>query len=195
MAHRYPAGVRIAAPLLAALCALALGACGDTVQQKPIPHNALELLIAAPQPVYWLGGSFHGLGIIEATHDPSGAYGISYGNCQQGGQGTCVPPLRIATSPDNSFLPGGEAATRTTSIRGVGATVTQSGRTLVIATGAVVVDIYANSSALARAAAEGMVPINGVGAPEATLPRRLQDTGYGETPLPSQVPTPLHPLE
>ncbi len=25
----------------------------------------------------------------------------------QGGQGYCVPPLRIVTSPDNSFLPGG----------------------------------------------------------------------------------------
>jgi hypothetical protein len=40
-----------------------------------------------------------------------------------------------------------------------------------------------------------MVPINGIGAPEAALPRRLPDSGYGETPLPSQVPSPLHPLE
>ena len=194
MAHRYPAGVRIGAPLLAGLCTLALGACGDTVQQKPIPHNILEGLIAAPQAVYWLGGSFHGLGIIEAAHDPSGAYSVSYGNCLQGGQGTCVPPLRIASSPDNSFLPGGQTPSSTASIRGVDALAHQSGRTLVIATGAVVVDIYANDASLARAAAQAMVPINDVGAPDARLPARLADSGFAATPLPSQVPSPLHPL-
>ncbi len=51
------------------------------------------------------------------------------------------------------------------------------------------VDIYADSPALARAAAETAVPINDVGAPAAPLPAPLPDTGFGEEPLPGQAPT------
>jgi hypothetical protein len=192
--HRYPAGVRLGALTIAGLCALVLAACGDTVQQKPIPHNILEGLLAAPQPVYWLGGSFRGLQITEASHDPGGAYSIEYGNCLQGGQGTCVPPLRIISSPDNSFLPGGGAPASRASIRGARAVLAQGGRTLVIPTADVVVDIYATDRTLASAAAETMVPINAVGVPGSPLPAALPDSGFGEAPLPSQVPSPVHPL-
>jgi hypothetical protein len=190
----YPAGVRLGALTIAGLCALVLGACGDTVQQKPIPHNILEGLIAAAHPVYWLGGSFRGLQIVEASHDPGGAYSIEYGNCRQGGQGTCVPPLRIITSPDNSFLPRGSGAAGRASIRGAAAVSAQSGRTLVVPTADVVVDIYATDRTLASAAAEAMVPINAVGVPGGPLPAALPDSGFGEAPLPSQVPSPVHPL-
>jgi hypothetical protein len=186
--------VRIGALTLAGLCALVLGACSDTVQQKPIPHNILEGLIAAPAAVYWLGATFEDLPIIEAANDPGGAHSIEYGPCLQGGQGACMPPLRIITSPDNSFLPGGQSAARAASIRGVPARLSQGGRTITIATGAVVVDIYAINERLARAAAETMVPINDVGRPAAPLPARLPDSGFGATPLPSQTPSPLHRL-
>lgn len=196
--HRYAAGVpvRLRALSIAGLCTVVvvLAGCGDTIQQKPIPHNILEGLIAAPQPVYWLGGSFRGLQIIEASHDPGGAYSIEYGNCLQGGQGTCVPPLRIVSSPDNSFRPGGGAPSSRIVIRGAGAVLAQSGRTIVLPTASVVVDVYASSGSLARAAAEAMVPINAPGSPGAPLPVALPDSGFGETPLPSQVPSPLHPL-
>lgn len=179
---------------LAAICALVLGACADTVQQKPIPHNILEGLIVAPHAVYWLGARFHGLPLTEAVRDPSGAYSVEYGNCVEGGQGTCVPPLRVVSSPDNSFVPGAGASTRAATVRSLAASVAQGGRTIVLATGAVVVGIYADKPALAAAAAQTMVPIDEPGTPESPLPAALPDTGFDRLPLPSQVPSPLRPV-
>ncbi len=179
----------------AALCALALSSCANTVQDQPIPHNILEGLIEAPFPVYWLGGSFRGMAISEATHDPGGSYSIQYGNCLVGGQGECVPPLRVVTSPDNSFLPGGSTPGASTRIRGVGARVAQAHTTIMLIAGSVVVDIYAVDARTAAAAAHTIVPINVPGAPEAPLPAALPDTGFNDMPLPTQVPLPLHPLD
>jgi hypothetical protein len=179
---------------LCALFALALSACGDTIQAKPIPHNILEQMVISPFPVYWAGGTLERLALTDATHDPGGAYSVQYGNCLQGGQGTCVPPVRIVTSPDNSFLPGASAPRSTTLVRGVPALVSRGGRTIVIATGGVVLDIYASTPRLARAAARAVIPINAPGSPEAPLPPPLPDSGFAEKPLPSQTPSRLGPL-
>ncbi|MCW3069554.1 MAG: hypothetical protein JWL67_2179 [Solirubrobacterales bacterium] len=184
--------MRLGALSIAALCAVSLGACGDTLQDKPIPHNVLESLIVAPVPVYWLGASFQGLAVTDAVHDPSGAFTVQYGDCIEGGQATCVPPLRVVTSPDNSFLAVGSAARRITSLRSVSAVVARGGRTVEIPTGGVVVGIYAKDPRLSGAAAKTVVPINRVGSPEAPLPPPMPDTGFGRTPLPSQVPSPVH---
>ena len=186
--------MRLAALPLAVLLCLAVGACGDTVQDQPVSHSVLEGVIVNQFPVYWLGGSFRHLAITEVSHDPSGGFSVQYGDCLEGGQGTCVPPLRVVTSGDNSFLPGGTGPRRIALIRGVPALVAQGGRTVVIPTGGVVVDIYANEPSLARAAAQTVVPINDPGAPDAPLPRALPDTGYGSTPLSSQEPPPLRPV-
>jgi hypothetical protein len=186
--------VRLLALALCGLCAAALGACGDTLQAKPIPHNILESMIISPFPVYWAGGSFQGLSITDIAHDPSSAYSVQYGNCLEGGQGTCVAPLRIVTSPDNSFLPGGSPPSDATLVRGVPVVVARRGRTIVIPTGNVVVDIYASSARLARAAASAVVPINAPGAPQAQLPAPMPDSGFGEKPLPSQTPRRLGSL-
>ena len=185
---------RRALAVVLVLCSLALGACGNTLQDQPIPHNTLESLLVAPYPVYWLGGSFRGLAITEAARDPSGAFSIQYGDCLQGGQNTCVTALRVTTSPDNSFLPGGSAPQRTARIRGVEAVVARAGRTIEIATAGVVVDIYAVNARLAGEAAATIVPINAIGAPGESLPARAPDTGFAETPLPVQMPSPLRPL-
>ncbi len=179
--------------MFAAVCSVALCSCANTLQDRPIPHNILEGLVEAPFPVYWLGGTFEGMAVSEAIHDPSGAYTVQYGNCLAGGQGACVPALRVVTSPDNSFLPGGSAPTTKTRIRGSAALLSQEGRTIVVASGGVVIDVYATSARTAAAAARTLVPINAPGAPEAPLPAALPNTGYGETPLPSQVPAPLRP--
>jgi hypothetical protein len=176
------------------LFAVTLTACGDTLQDQPIPHNTLESLLVAPYPVYWLGSSFQGLRITEASHDPGGAFTVQYGDCRVGGQGTCVPPLRVVTSPDNSFLPGGSIRQRITNVRGVAAAVARAGQTIEIPTAGVVVGIYALTARLAGIAAATIVPINDVGAPGAQLPARLPDTGFAETPLPSQMPSPLRAL-
>jgi hypothetical protein len=170
-----------------------LGGCGDTLQDAPIPHNTLETLVMAPFPVYWLGGSFHRLAITEASHDPGGAFSIQYGDCKVGGQGTCVPPLRVVTSPDNSFIPGSSASHESVAIRGVPGQASAHGQAIVLPTGGVVVAIYALQSSLALAAAQGMVPINQPAAPGSPLPPPLPDTGYAATPLPGQVPAPLAP--
>ena len=85
--------MRAASIIASLICAAALGACGDTLQERPIPHNVLEGLVVTPFPVYWLGGTFHGLSITAAERDSSGGVTVQYGNCLEGGQGTCVPPL------------------------------------------------------------------------------------------------------
>jgi hypothetical protein len=179
---------------LALLAGAVAGGCGGSLQTQAISHSALERLIASPTPVYWLGGSFAGLAASEATRDPSGSYTVSYGNCLQGGQGICVTPLRMITSPDNSFLPVGDAPTRAASIRGVPARVAQDGRTIVLATGDVVLDIYASTPALAAAAARAAVPINRPPSASGQLAPPQPDSGFGATPLPSQRPSPLRAL-
>jgi hypothetical protein len=179
------------ASVAALACALALCSCANTLQDRPIPHNILEGVIEAPFPVYWLGRSFEGMAISEAEHDPSGAYTVQYGNCLAGGQGSCVPPLRVVTSPDNSFLPGGTTPMTETRIRGVGALLAQAGATIILASGGVVIDVYATNARTAAAAARTLVPINAPGAPEAPLPAARPNTGFGEAPLPAQVPSPL----
>jgi len=170
-------------------CALGVGACGNTLQDEPVAPSILEPLVTQQRsPVYWLGGTFQGLGITHVARDASGAWEIQYGNCTVGGENACVTPLEVVTSPDNSFLPGGDAPRRPVPVRGVRGLSSRGGETLVVATGGVVVDIYAERPALARAAAEAMVTIGTPEAPGAPLPRPLPDTGFAEQPLPSQQP-------
>jgi hypothetical protein len=190
-AHRHapPLSRLVPAALLTLLCALGLGACGNTLQDQPVAPSFLEALVMQEEfPVYWLGGVFQRLSITRVTRDPGGAYEIQYGNCSLGGENACVTPLQIVTSPDNSFLPGGSTPRHPVLIRGVIALSAQSGRTLVVATGDVVVDLYASTPALAQAAAQAMVTINSLGTSGAPLPRALPATGFAEKPLPSQLP-------
>ena len=188
LSHPHPLAL-----LALGLCTLGLGVglggCGNTLQDQPISHNTLEGLILSPYPVYWLGGSFQHMAITEASEDPSGAYTVQYGDCAKGGQNTCVARLRVVTSPDNSFIPAGSRPHRAIRIRGVTGVAAQGEETIELPTAGVVVNIYANSPELARAAAETTVPINEVGAPAAPLPSPLPNTGFDEQPLPGQTPT------
>jgi hypothetical protein len=177
--------------VLALLCTLGLCACGNTLQEQPVAPSFLEPLVMQSEfPVYWLGGSFRGLAITRISRDPSGAYEIQYGHCIIGGENACVTPLQIVTSPDNSFLPGGSTPRRRVLLRGVAGVASEGGRTLVIPTAGVVVDLYANTPTLARAAAATMLTINALGLPGAPLPQPLPDTGLARKPLPSQQPPP-----
>jgi hypothetical protein len=188
--HFSPA--RLPALFTLGLCTLTLAACGDTLQDQPISHTTLESLLLARYPVYWLGDSFQHMAITEASEDPSGAFTVQYGDCAEGGQNTCVPRLRVVTSPDNSFIPFGSRPHRAVRIRGVTGVAAQGDDTIELPTAGVVVGIYANTPKLARIAAETTVPINDVGAPATSLPAPLPDTGFAEQPLPGQTPTPLH---
>ena len=188
--HFSPA--RLPALFTLGLCTLTLAACGDTLQDQPISHTTLESLLLARYPVDWLGDSFQHMAITEASEDPSGAFTVQYGDCAEGGQNTCVPRLRVVTSPDNSFIPFGSRPHRAVRIRGVTGVAAQGDDTIELPTAGVVVGIYANTPKLARIAAETTVPINDVGAPATSLPAPLPDTGFAEQPLPGQTPTPLH---
>jgi hypothetical protein len=193
----------VARPLARALAAVSVGtliaaglcSCASTLQTQPIPHNDLEYMVSAAYPVYWLGASFQGMAVSETSHDPSDAWSVQYGGCLEGGESTCVPPLQIVTSPDNSFLPGNSSTTHATRIRGVQARVARGGKTIVIPTGPVIVSIFAASARVAAAAARTAVPINEAAASGGPLRAALPNTGFGQTPLPSQVPSPLeeHP--
>jgi hypothetical protein len=188
-------GRRIAAPLSGALLCLALltaSGCGDTLGDQPIGNAALEQLVSVDRyPVYWLGARFRGMAITGVARDSSGAYTIQYGDCRVGGQVTCVTPLQVVTSPDNSFRAEGTTARRIARVRGVHAIVAQHGHTIELPTGGVVVNLYADTARLARGAAETVVPINRVGLPGAPLPAALPNTGYANRPLPGQAPPPV----
>jgi hypothetical protein len=186
----------LATVLAVAACALGLSACGNTLQDQPIPHNELESLLLAPYPVYWLGGRFRGYAITEASRDPSGSFTVQYGDCLEGGQSTCVAPLKVITSPDNGFVPGeGPLTIRAPiSLRTADGYLAEGGRAISIPTGGVVLNIYAHSPALARAAAQSAVPINYPGAPTSPLSARSPYTGFGSRALPSQTPNPLRSL-
>jgi hypothetical protein len=152
-------------------------------------------MIVAPFRVYWLGGSFEGLGVQQVSHDPGGAFSVQYGNCLTGGQGTCLPPLLVVTSPESTFVPGGSARTRGVQIRGLPAQEAQSGRVVTIPTGNVMVDIYADNPRLARAAARNIVAINAPGGPGGALPVARHTEAFSNHPFGSQVPSPLRPLQ
>lgn len=181
---------RCALPLAGLLvCALALSSCGNTLQDKPIGPKPLEsVLVQSHFPVYWDGVTFHGLKISSVTIDPSEAVSIGYGDCVLGGQYTCVTAISIVTSPDNSFIPGGASATRAPSLRNLSVSSAQGGDTLALATGRVVVSVYADRPALAREAVSMMAPVNEVGSPLEPLPAALPNTGFSSVPLPGQVP-------
>jgi hypothetical protein len=176
--------------LLACVAAtLILCSCGDTLQDQPMGVKSLEAVIVKSRfPVYWVGRKFERMQITNVLIDPGGAVTIRYGDCLVGGQYTCVTPLTLVTSPDNSFVPGSTTATATPPVRGVRSYSSHGGATLSIPTGGVIVSVYAKDGALAREAAATMVALNKMGVPGERLPRAEPDTGFDRLPLPSQVP-------
>jgi hypothetical protein len=170
-------------------CTVALGSCGDTLQDQPIGPGPLESVIVDSRfPVYWLGQKFDGMRITGVLIDPGGAVTLRYGDCLVGGQFTCVTPLSLVTSPDNSFIPGASEVGRVRMVRSAEALSTQGGRTLALRTGSVVVSVHAGTPGLALQAARLMAPLNKVGLPLQTLPGAAANTGFGRLPLPSQLP-------
>jgi hypothetical protein len=165
-----------------------VGACGDTLQDQPIAPQLLESVIVKSRfPVYWLGFKFQGMPITGVTIDPSEAVTIRYGDCLVGGQYTCVTPVSVVSSPDNSFVPGASAG-RQVSVRSANAVSSQSGRTLAMATGSVVVSVHARDPTLASAAVTTMAPLNKVGLPLQPLPPAAPNTGFDRVPIPSELP-------
>jgi len=164
-----------------AAIAVTLTGCASTLQLQPLYDRDLTHAAAAPYSVYWVGRAFEGMPVSFAAPQTGGSVLITYGNCVVGGQSTCLRALEIVTSHDNSFVPGAQHATAHRLIRGRLAVIGNGGRTIEIATGAVVVDIDANTPALAQATAESMTPLNRPGAPGQTLPAALPPNGFDVT--------------
>jgi hypothetical protein len=182
-------GLAAALTAFAALCACLLAGCGNGEQSKTLSASSLEPLVANQEfPIFWLGGRFDGLALTQVVGDPSGAYEMQYGACAIGGPETCIPPLAVISSPDNSFTPGAGAISGAATIRGVHAILTEEGRTIALATGTAAVDIRAKTRALALAAADRMVAINQLGTPAARLAAAQPNTGYAGKPLEGQQP-------
>lgn len=180
---------RLAVAVVLLACALAFSCCGDTLQDQPIGPAPLESVIVSSRfPVYWLGQRFDGMRITGVLIDPGGAVTLRYGDCLIGGQFTCVTPLTLVTSPDNSFVPGAYEVGRDLRVRDAEALATQQGRAISIRTGTVIVSVRANGPALALRAARLMAPVNKVGLPLQPLPAAAPNTGFDQLPLPSQLP-------
>ena len=177
-----------------ALCAVGLGCaalagCGDTLQGHPVGVGTLQAFVAVNRmPIYWLGETFKGMPLTQVGEDYGGAYTMQYGNCAIGGQNTCVSPLQIVTSPEDSFRPGSPGHAATIRERGRRALLLEGGDTIEIATGRVMVDIYARSEELALAASAIMVPINEPGLPGSPLPAPAPRAHAPAEPLPGQLP-------
>jgi hypothetical protein len=168
-------------------CACLIAGCGNTLQSQPLTSASLEPLETTEHyPVYWLGARFEGLALTSVSSDPSGAFALQYGNCARGGPETCVAPLQLVSSPDNSFLPGVAGHPAGASIRGVRGVRLQGGEVIEIATGPAVVDVRAENPRLALLAVREMVPINELGRPGESLPKAQPNTGFAQRPMEGQ---------
>jgi hypothetical protein len=118
--------------------------------------------------VYWAGRSIAGIQLTAAdsTHDydPTVGMRVYYGNCVKpssilSSKG-CQLPLEIATVVYKPHTNIGFGPRTETVIRGVPVVAYNGGRSLEIYTGNLAIDVYAQSPALAQAAAATLVPLN-----------------------------------
>ncbi len=169
-----------AAPLaLLARCARSRWRCGNTLQDQPIPHNVLEGMIVAPVPRVLARRLLPRPGRHRSRARPERRLQRPVRQLPAGRRGRLRAaaagrhlarqqlPARGGSTPHAHGAHQGRRRARSP----------QQGRTIVIPTGGVVVDIYAATAALARAAARTIVPINAPGAPgERRCRQPLPDT-------------------
>jgi len=173
--------------LTAAVAAVGVAGCSTPLRIPPAPPNPLEALISIERyPVFWLGERFAGLPLSEVEEDIGGAVTLGYGACTRGGQYSCLLPLTVVTSPENSFLPHGTLPLERVSVRGITAYATSDRRIYELPTASVIVAIYAQTPSLAREAVIGLAALNGTVLPGEPLPPP-QKSSYAQTPLSSQL--------
>jgi len=178
----YRAGRRRAA--LAAATALAVCAAllaGGCATGHPKAISAGELTEAQTFPyfrVYWVGKSFDGQALVAADGlrgyiDRIGT-SVYYGDCVKGkgifGGGTCELPLQVTTVIYRLHSNAPLGPQRNLIVRGVPATVYDSGRSIEIYSGRVAIDIFSDHFAHALRAADELLPINAPGSARGDLP-------------------------
>jgi hypothetical protein len=161
---------------LARACALICGlaALAGCATHPAPPISAADLALARQFPlftVFWVGPSFHGVDLTAADskreYDASVGMRAYYGNCRPSSSllstSGCRLPLEIATVLYRPHTNEGLGARREVAIRGVPAEVFDGGSSIELYTGHLAIDVYAESPALALAAANALYPLNHAG--------------------------------
>jgi hypothetical protein len=164
--------------IVALLVAALASGCGTG---HPAPITAGELAEAETFPyfrVYWVGRSFRGSALAAA--DGQKGYidrvgdSVYYGDCvkRKGifGGGSCVLPLQVTTVIYRLHSNATLGKQRNIVVRGVPATVYDGGHSIELYTGRVAIDLFSDSFAHARAAAEALLPLNAPGSARGGLP-------------------------
>lgn len=178
--RRRAARRQIAPGALLALLAI-LGVCGcSTVSPPPISHGELAAARTFPfYTVYWVGRSFHHHPLTAADgvrgYKSSVGDSVYYGDCLRAksalGGGGCLLPLQITTViyaiQEPNFTLGPQ---RNVLIRNVPAVVYNEGRSLILYTGRLAIEIFSSDYAAARQAAKLLRPLNHAGSDKGYLP-------------------------
>jgi len=173
-----PISPRIAALAVAILLAALMGGCGTG---HPGPITAGELAEAKTFPyfrVYWVGRHF--LGSPLAAADGQKGYlervgnSVYYGDCvkRKGifGGGSCVLPLQVTSVIYRLHSNAPLGKQRNIVVRGVPAVVYDDGRSIELYSGRLAIDLFSDSFAHARAAAQLLLPLNAPGSASGELP-------------------------
>lgn len=166
--------------MLALLAAPCISGC-STISPRPIAHGELAAARTFPYyTVYWVGKSFrrHPLTAADGVRGYKSSIGDSvyYGDCLRAksalGGGGCLLPLQITTviysmEEEPNFTLG---AQHNVLIRGVPAVVYNEGRSLILYSGRLAIEIFSSDYAAAREAAKLLRPLNHHGSDSGYLP-------------------------
>lgn len=173
--------IRLAAALGLAAATLTLAGCG-TESPPPIAKGELEAARTFPYyTVYWVGRKFehHPLTAADGLrgYKPNVGDSVYYGDCLHSkgalGGGGCVLPLQVTTliyTMKPNFVLG---AQRNVLIRGVPAVSFNGGKSLILYSGRLAIEIFSNGYRTARYAAKLLRPFNGPGSDSGHLPLPL----------------------
>jgi hypothetical protein len=184
-AHTPTRPARLLTPLVALVVLACLSGCG---QSHPTPISPTELAEAQTFPyyrVYWAGPSFDGHALVAA--DGLRGYiqrigdSVYYGDCVKGkgifGGGTCMLPLQVTTVIYRLHSNSALGPQRNLLIRGVPATVYDSGHSIELYSGRVAIDIFSDTFAHELQAIEHLDPINAPGTAGGDLPAPIYCPG------------------
>jgi hypothetical protein len=195
MQHSAAACARVA--VVGALLATVALAAGCASQHPP-PLDARDLERAQDFPyfkTYWVGRVFERVPVTAADgregYDRNFGESVYYGDCDSSGflgSGSCVLPLQVTTAIYSPHLNTQLGPQRNTIIRGVPATIFDGGRSIELYSGRVAIDVFADSAARARRAAEALQPMNANGSASTRLPLPTYHPGL-VGPAPAAVST------
>lgn len=156
--------------LLAAMAAMAgASGCGTTHPPKLRTGRLVEAQTFPYYRLYWAGPSFAGqpLTAVDGRQSYNSRFGesIYYGDCAAskgtlGGGGSCGLPLQITTVIYRLHSNAPLGIQRNVLLRGVPATIYDSGRSIELYSGRLAIDVFSDTPAEALQAVEELQPLN-----------------------------------